>query len=74
MDSKWLDVNVYTPSSPEELQVSVDIRQDGTGHLQPVLVANWKIRDDGESVCCLVQRNGVSSIQDMLEKVVDEEN
>lgn len=49
MDSKWLDVNEYTPSSPEELQVSVDTRQDGTGHLQPVLVANWKIKDDGQS-------------------------
>lgn len=47
MDSKWLNVNAYTPSSPEELQVSVDTRQDETGQLQPVLIANWKIQDDG---------------------------
>ncbi|XP_034382315.1 interleukin 17 receptor A1a isoform X1 [Cyclopterus lumpus] len=47
MDSKWLDGNPYTPSSPEGLQVSVDTRQDETGHLHPVLVANWSIKDDG---------------------------
>ncbi|XP_070848017.1 interleukin 17 receptor A1a isoform X2 [Chaetodon trifascialis] len=47
MDSKWLDVNMYTPSSPEELQVSVDTRKDETGRLQPVMIANWKIKDDG---------------------------
>nr|XP_046235252.1 interleukin 17 receptor A1a [Scatophagus argus] len=47
MDSGWLYANEYTPSSPEELQVSVDTRQDETGHLQPVLVANWKLKDDG---------------------------
>ncbi|XP_059182262.1 interleukin 17 receptor A1a [Centropristis striata] len=47
MDSKWLDVHEYTPSGPEGLQVSVDTRQDETGHLHPVLVANWKIKDDG---------------------------
>uniref|UniRef100_A0A7N8XJQ2 Interleukin 17 receptor A1a n=1 Tax=Mastacembelus armatus TaxID=205130 RepID=A0A7N8XJQ2_9TELE len=47
MDRRWLDVNKYTPSSPEELQVSVDIRQDEMGHLQPVLDAIWKLKDDG---------------------------
>ncbi|XP_068573142.1 interleukin-17 receptor A-like [Cebidichthys violaceus] len=47
MDSKWLDVNQYTPSRPEGLQVSVNTRQDESGHLHPVLVANWNIRDDG---------------------------
>lgn len=51
MDSNWLDVNEYTPSSPEGLQVSVDTRRDETGHLHPVLVANWRIKDEGESVC-----------------------
>lgn len=50
MDRGWLDVNEYTPSSPEELEVSVDTKVDETGHLQPVLVAHWKIKDDGESV------------------------
>ncbi|XP_074481701.1 interleukin 17 receptor A1a isoform X1 [Sebastes fasciatus] len=47
MDSNWLDVNEYTPSSPEGLQVSVDTRRDETGHLHPVLVANWRIKDEG---------------------------
>ncbi|XP_070710101.1 interleukin 17 receptor A1a [Pempheris klunzingeri] len=47
MDSRWLHVHEYTPSSPEELRVSVETRKDDTGHLQPVLVANWKIKDDG---------------------------
>lgn len=53
LDIGWLDRHPYTPSSPEELQVSVETRQDEEGHLQPVLVANWKIKDDGESVRCL---------------------
>ncbi|XP_062238457.1 interleukin 17 receptor A1a isoform X1 [Platichthys flesus] len=47
MDKSWLQLNKYTPSSPEELQASVDTRRDEAGHLQPVLDANWKIRDDG---------------------------
>ncbi|XP_029350919.1 interleukin 17 receptor A1a isoform X1 [Echeneis naucrates] len=47
MDKSWLNVAVYTPSSPDELQVSVDTRQDERGRLQPVLVASWKIKDDG---------------------------
>lgn len=46
-DSKWLDVNDYTPSSPEDLKVSFDTRQDEKGHLHPVVVANWKLKDDG---------------------------
>ncbi|KAM9334585.1 interleukin 17 receptor A1a [Symphorus nematophorus] len=52
MDPGWLVVNKYTPSSPELLQVSVDTRRDKGGHLHPVLVANWKIKDDG-SICYL---------------------
>lgn len=47
MDSKWLDVHNYTPSSPEGLQVSVDTRLDEMGRLQPVLVSKWTIKDDG---------------------------
>ncbi|XP_035530901.1 interleukin 17 receptor A1a [Morone saxatilis] len=47
MDPAWRNVNEYTPNSPEDLQVSVDTRQDEKGHLQPVLLANWKIKDDG---------------------------
>ena len=49
MDSDWLVVNSYTPSSPEALQVSVVTKQDEMGHLQPVLRANWTIKDDGGS-------------------------
>lgn len=48
-----MDVNDYTPSSPEDLKVSFDTRQDEKGHLHPVVVANWKLKDDGESFCCL---------------------
>uniref|UniRef100_A0AAQ4QI37 SEFIR domain-containing protein n=1 Tax=Gasterosteus aculeatus aculeatus TaxID=481459 RepID=A0AAQ4QI37_GASAC len=47
MDEGWLSVYNYTPSGPEGLQVSIETRQDETGHLHPVLVANWNIRDDG---------------------------
>ncbi|KAG7497132.1 hypothetical protein JOB18_032255 [Solea senegalensis] len=47
LDIRWLDMNDYTPGSPDELQVSVETRQDEAGHLQPVLAANWKIKDDG---------------------------
>ncbi|KAK5849138.1 hypothetical protein PBY51_008802 [Eleginops maclovinus] len=46
-DRSWLNVYSYTPSSPEDLQVSVDTREDTFGHLQPVLLASWKLKDDG---------------------------
>lgn len=51
MDREWLDSHKYTPSGPEELQVSLDIRLDEIGHLNAVLVASWKVKDEGESVC-----------------------
>ncbi|CAB1448288.1 unnamed protein product [Pleuronectes platessa] len=47
MDKSWLELNKYTPSSPEELQASVKTRRDKAGHLHPVLDANWTLRDDG---------------------------
>ncbi|KAJ4924541.1 hypothetical protein JOQ06_003496 [Pogonophryne albipinna] len=47
LDKGWLKVYKYTPSHPEDLQVSVDIRGDESGHLQPVLEASWKLKDDG---------------------------
>lgn len=72
MDSRWLVVHTYTPSSPEDLQVSVGTRQDKKGHLQPVLLANWKIKDDGESVCCL--QYSIEMMQDMQEGLADEQN
>lgn len=46
-DSQWLKAYEYTPSSPEDLEVFVHTRQDEKGHLQPVLLANWTIKDDG---------------------------
>ncbi|TNM91758.1 hypothetical protein fugu_020138 [Takifugu bimaculatus] len=37
----------YTPSGPEELQVTVDFRRDRRRQLQPVLHISWKLKDDG---------------------------
>lgn len=50
LDSSYVNVNAYTPSSPEDLLLSVDTRHDDEGHLQPVLLANWRIKDDGEFI------------------------
>uniref|UniRef100_A0A3B4ZSW2 Interleukin 17 receptor A n=1 Tax=Stegastes partitus TaxID=144197 RepID=A0A3B4ZSW2_9TELE len=47
MDRGWLLAHEYTPSGPEQLEVSVDTRQDEEGRLQPVLCAKWKIKVDG---------------------------
>ncbi|XP_062299381.1 interleukin 17 receptor A1a [Scomber scombrus] len=46
-DSSWLIKNEYTPSRPEQLNISVVTKHNDEGHLQPVLIANWKIKDDG---------------------------
>lgn len=48
LDKRWLKVHDYTPSNPEDLRVSVDVRPDEAGLLQPVLEASWKLKDDGE--------------------------
>lgn len=47
MDSGILKAHPYTPAGPESLQVSVDSREDETGRLQPVLKAQWVIKDEG---------------------------
>ncbi|XP_038130782.1 interleukin 17 receptor A1a [Cyprinodon tularosa] len=47
MDPGWLVSHRYTPSEPADLQVSIDTRLDDAGHLQPVLQANWTLKDDG---------------------------
>ncbi|XP_040885739.1 interleukin 17 receptor A1a isoform X2 [Toxotes jaculatrix] len=47
MDKDWAKVNEYTPSSPEDLQVSVETRRDESGLPHPVLYAKWKIKDNG---------------------------
>lgn len=50
LDPGWLISHEYTPSSPEDLQVSVDTRLDDAGQLQAVLQANWTLKDEGESL------------------------
>ncbi|XP_027899751.1 interleukin 17 receptor A1a [Xiphophorus couchianus] len=47
MDSGWLISHQYTPSGPDDLQVAIETRIDKTGKLQPVLQANWTLKDDG---------------------------
>ncbi|KAM8883474.1 interleukin 17 receptor A1a [Synchiropus picturatus] len=50
MDRGWLKKYKYTPGSPEELKADVAFRKDAeTGHLQSVLLASWKLRDDGST-------------------------
>ncbi|XP_054608564.1 interleukin 17 receptor A1a isoform X2 [Dunckerocampus dactyliophorus] len=46
-DKEWLKVKEYTPSSPEDLKVSMTTIDDEAGQLQPVLAVNWTIKDDG---------------------------
>ncbi|XP_075900345.1 interleukin 17 receptor A1a isoform X2 [Nelusetta ayraudi] len=46
MDIGWLTSNTYTPSAPEQLQVSLGWRTVGGGEV-PVVNASWMIRDDG---------------------------
>ncbi|XP_015255331.1 PREDICTED: interleukin-17 receptor A [Cyprinodon variegatus] len=46
MDPGWLVSHRYTPSEPADLQVTIDTRLDDAGHLQPVLQANWTLKDD----------------------------
>ncbi len=73
VDSEWQYVHNYTPSSPEKLQVSVHTMQDETGHLQPVLFASWKLKDDGESVCSRIQRNAVEHFMKIMQVARHEE-
>ncbi|XP_008399760.1 interleukin 17 receptor A1a [Poecilia reticulata] len=47
MDPGWLISHKYTPSGPDNLQVAIETRLDKTGKLQPVLQANWTLKDDG---------------------------
>ncbi|PWA20020.1 hypothetical protein CCH79_00016101, partial [Gambusia affinis] len=47
MDSGWLISHKYTPSDPDDLQVAIETRIDKTGNLQPVLQADWTLKDDG---------------------------
>uniref|UniRef100_A0A3B3XDU6 SEFIR domain-containing protein n=1 Tax=Poecilia mexicana TaxID=48701 RepID=A0A3B3XDU6_9TELE len=47
MDPGWLISHKYTPSGPDNLQVAIETRLDKAGKLQPVLQANWTLKDDG---------------------------
>ncbi|KAM4615195.1 interleukin 17 receptor A1a isoform 2-T2 [Polymixia lowei] len=47
MDKDWLLKKKYTPSAPDDLKVEVDTRQNERGDIMPVIIARWKIRDDG---------------------------
>lgn len=43
----WLKPQALTPTSPVDLNVHVNVTPDENGDLVPVIVAEWKARDDG---------------------------
>ncbi|KAG5267454.1 hypothetical protein AALO_G00221900 [Alosa alosa] len=47
LDDGWLKERRFTPGSPRDLEVSVNVSKDENGDLHPVLVAHWKANDDG---------------------------
>lgn len=47
LDHTWSVKHQYTPSGPEDLRVSVETRADEAGRLQPTLLAEWTIKDEG---------------------------
>ncbi|XP_063072908.1 interleukin 17 receptor A1a isoform X2 [Engraulis encrasicolus] len=47
LDEVWLTDSMYTPTSPRDLEVKVDVSKDANGDLHPVILAQWKARDDG---------------------------
>ncbi|MCJ8743392.1 hypothetical protein PDJAM_G00093480 [Pangasius djambal] len=44
---EWLKPQAYTPTSPVDLKIHEDVTTDENGDLVPVIVAEWKARDDG---------------------------
>ncbi|XP_066523572.1 interleukin 17 receptor A1a [Hoplias malabaricus] len=44
---EWMKQQDYTPTAPVDLKVRWDIREDENGALVPVIVAQWKVMDDG---------------------------
>ena len=54
IDPGWLIQRKYTPGAPEGLKVEVDTRHDKKGRLQPVLVAQWELKDEGMLVVCVL--------------------
>ncbi len=47
MYKEWLIPSDFTPSGPDDLTVYVDVRSNMNGDLEPVIVAEWKAKDDG---------------------------
>uniref|UniRef100_A0A8C2DXV1 SEFIR domain-containing protein n=1 Tax=Cyprinus carpio TaxID=7962 RepID=A0A8C2DXV1_CYPCA len=47
MYKEWLTPSNFTPSGPDDLTVYVDVRSNLKGDLEPVIVADWKAKDDG---------------------------
>ncbi|XP_067284095.1 interleukin 17 receptor A1a [Pseudorasbora parva] len=43
----WLIPSDFTPSGPDDLRVYVDVRRNMKDDLEPVIVAEWKAKDDG---------------------------
>jgi len=46
----WLIPSDFTPSGPDDLKVYVDVRRNMEDDLEPVIVAEWKAKDDGGSL------------------------
>ncbi|KAL7828046.1 hypothetical protein AOLI_G00311980 [Acnodon oligacanthus] len=44
---EWMEQQDYTPTAPVDLKVNWEIRMDENGALVPVIVARWKVMDDG---------------------------
>lgn len=47
MYNGWLIPSNFTPSGPDNLTAHVDVRSNMKGELEPVIVAEWKAKDDG---------------------------
>lgn len=43
----FLKPSNFTPSGPDGLRVLIDVRTNKNGELEPVIVAEWKAKDDG---------------------------
>ncbi|XP_051543943.1 interleukin-17 receptor A-like [Myxocyprinus asiaticus] len=43
----WLKPSDFTPSGPDNLTVCIDVRNNMKGDPEPVIVAEWKAKDDG---------------------------
>ncbi|KAK3517781.1 hypothetical protein QTP70_018350 [Hemibagrus guttatus] len=50
MYKEWLQPQNFTPTSPVDLKIHVDTTTDENGYLVPVIVAEWKARDDGSII------------------------